>query len=330
MERELAEQNRILYLSKGEVAQTGLTMPEVIDAVEQAFREKGEGRVEMPPKPGVHSRPNSFIHAMPAYIEATGALGVKWVAGYPENSKRGLPYISGLVVLNDPDTGLPLAVMDCVWITAMRTGAATAVAARCLAREDSSALGVLGAGVQGFSNLEALKVLFPIERVVAYELEEGQFRRYERRVRERWPEIEIARAGGPRQAVEGMDIVVTAGPIVRPPHATIQAGWLPEGAFVSMVDFDSYWSGEALAEVDKFTTDDIPQLEHYKTLGYFQSIPPVYGELGELVTGRKAGRQTVRERTVACNLGLAIDDLATAPLVYQRAVEKGLGTWLPL
>ena len=324
------EQTKLLYLSQQEVAQTGLTMPEVIEAVEKAFGEKGEGRVEMPPKPGVHSRPNAFIHAMPAYIAATGALGVKWVGGYPENSKRGLPYISGLVVLNDPDTGLPLAVMDCVWITAMRTGAATAVAARRLAREDSRVLGVLGTGVQGFSNLEALKVLFPIERVVAYDIDENQFRRYQRRVRGCCPEIEVVQAEEPRQAVDGMDIVVTAGPIVRPPHATIRAGWLSEGAFASMVDFDSYWSGEALTEVDKFTTDDIPQLEHYRTLGYFQSIPPVYGELGELVTGRKAGRENARERTVACNLGLAIDDLAAAPLVYERAVQKDLGTWLPL
>jgi ornithine cyclodeaminase/alanine dehydrogenase-like protein (mu-crystallin family) len=324
------KEHQILYLSRKEVAECGLTMPEVIEAVEQAFREKGEGRVEMPPKPGVHSRPNSFIHAMPAYIAATGALGIKWVAGYPENSRRGLPYISGLVVLNDPYTGLPLAVMDCVWITAMRTGAATAVAARYLARKDSKILGVLGAGVQGFSNLEALKVLFPIERVVAYDVDEAQLERYQQRVRSRWPQIEVQRASEPRQAVEGMDIVVTAGPIVRPPHATIQPGWLSKGAFASMVDFDSYWSGEALAEIDKFTTDDIPQLQHYRTLGYFQTIPPVYAELGELVTGRKPGRQTAGERTVACNLGLAIDDLATAPLVYKRAVDKGLGTWLPL
>ncbi|UCF98689.1 MAG: hypothetical protein JSV89_03920 [Spirochaetaceae bacterium] len=321
---------RLLYLSKKEVAETGLTMPEVIEAVEQAFREKGEGRTEMPPKPGVHSRPNSFIHAMPAYIAGSGAIGVKWVAGYPENSKKGLPYISGLIVLNDPDTGLPLAVMDCVWITAMRTGAATAVAARYLARKESKTLGVLGAGVQGFSNLEALKVLFPIERVAAYDIDEGQFDRYRQRIHDRWPDVEVVAASEPRQAVEDMDMVVTAGPIVRPPHATINAGWLSEGAFISMVDFDSFWSGEALAELDKFTTDDIPQLEHYKTLGYFQSIPPVYADLGELVSGRKSGRQSDTERTAACNLGLAIDDLATAPLVYKRAVERGLGTWLPL
>jgi ornithine cyclodeaminase/alanine dehydrogenase len=324
------KEQRILYLSRKEVAETGLTMPEVIEAVERAFKEKGEGRVEMPPKPGVHSRPNSFIHAMPAYIAATGALGLKWVAGYPENRKRGLPYISGLLVLNDAETGLPTAVMDCIWITAMRTGAATAVAARYLARQDSRTLGVLGAGVQGFSNLEALKVLFPIERVVAYDIDTVQQEIYQQRIRQRWPEIEVVQASRPEQAVEDMDIVVTAGPIVRPSHATIQAGWFSEGAFASLVDFDSYWSSEALGEVDKFTTDDLPQLEHYKTLGYFQNIPPVYADLGELATGRKPGRQTDQERNIACNLGLAIDDLATAPLVYRRAIDRGLGTWLPL
>jgi len=204
------------------------------------------------------------------------------------------------------------------------------VAARHLAREDSKVLGVLGAGVQGFSNLEALKVLFPIERVVAYDIDPGQLENYRQRIRKRWPEIEVVPCSRPEQAVKEMDIVVTAGPIVRPPHATIQAGWLSKGAFASLVDFDSYWSGEALREVDKFATDDIPQLEHYKTLGYFQDIPPVYADLGELVTGRKPGRQTAGERTIACNLGLAIDDLATAPLVYRRAIDRSLGTWLTL
>ena len=90
----------------------------------------------MPPKPGVHSRPDAFIHAMPAYIPALHAIGMKWVSGYPANQARGLPYITGLLILNDDETGLPLAVMDCTWITAMRTGAATALAAKYLARPE--------------------------------------------------------------------------------------------------------------------------------------------------------------------------------------------------
>ena len=109
---------RLLYLSQAEVASVGPTMAEIICALEQMFHEKGRGRVEMPPKPGIHTMPDAFIHAMPAYIPALKSAGMKWVAGYPENNARGLPYITGLVILNDPETGVPLAVMDCVWITA--------------------------------------------------------------------------------------------------------------------------------------------------------------------------------------------------------------------
>ena len=129
---------RILYLSRADVEAVGVTMAEIIDALEVAFHEHGLGHVEMPPKPGVHSRPEAFIHAMPAHIPALHAIGVKWLSAYPANQARGLPYITGLLILNDDETGLPLAVMDCTWITGMRTGAATALAAKYLARPDSA------------------------------------------------------------------------------------------------------------------------------------------------------------------------------------------------
>ncbi len=320
-------EHRILYLSQSEVASAGVTMREIIDALEVAFREHGEGRVEMPPKPGVHTRPDAFIHAMPAYVAALRAVGMKWVGGYPQNQSRGLPYISGLFILNDDDTGLPLAVMDCAWITAMRTGAATAVAAKHLARPDSSTVGILGCGVQGRSNLEALKTLFPIERVVAYDIVPEQTDRFASEVEARWG-LRVVRAEQPREAVSGCDMVVTAGPILRKPHATIKAGWLNKGAFASLVDFDSYWDGPAMKEADKFCTDDVPQLEHYRSVGYFQDIPPVHATVGELVAGKKPGRTDPRERTMTCNLGLALDDVATAPIIYRRAIERGIGTWL--
>jgi len=324
------QERRLLYLSKADVVATGLTMAEVTGAVEVAFREKGLGRVEMPPKPGVHpGGGDNFLHAMPAYIPALGAAGIKWVSGFPGNQKRGLPYITGLLILNDPETGIPISVMDCVWITAMRTGAATAVAAKHLARADSSVLGVLGCGVQGRSNAEALKLLFPIQRVMAYDLDAEAARRYADDVSARL-RIEVVPVSDPRKAVSGCDIVVTAGPILKKPHRTIQPGWLDEGAFASLVDYDSYWHPDALCEVDKFCTDDVPQLRHYQSIGYFQDIPPIHADVGELAAGLKLGRQTRSERTMTANLGLAMDDMAVAPLVYQRAVAKGIGTWLPL
>ncbi len=320
---------KLLYLSQSDVAAVGLSMAEIFAALERMFREKGEGRVEMPPKIGIHPAPDAFIHAMPALIPAQKAAGIKWVGGYPENSKRGLPYITGVLILNDYETGVPLALMDCTWITAKRTGAATALSAKYLARPDSATVGILGCGVQGRSNLEALKVLFPLKKVFAYDTHADRSARYAHEVSAQLG-VEAVSVIDPKQAVVNSDIVVTAGPILRQPHATIQRGWLRAGAFASMVDFDSYWHPAALHEVDKFCTDDVPQLHHYRDVGYFQDIPPIHADLGELVTGRKPGRQEPEERTIACNLGLALDDMATAPLIYQRALEKGMGMWLPL
>jgi ornithine cyclodeaminase/alanine dehydrogenase-like protein (mu-crystallin family) len=322
------EKAKLLYLSYADVSAVGPGMGEIIDALEVAFREKGQGRVEMPPKPGIHTRPEAFIHAMPAYIPALGAAGLKWVSGYPENYRRGLPYISGLLILNDPETGLPLSVMDCVWITAMRTGAATALAARYLARPDSRTLGVLGCGVQGRSNLLALRELFPLERVYAYDINSEAASRYASEMRAQTG-LEVIIVQEPRQAVEGQDLVITAGPILKQPHATIRAGWLSRGAFASPVDFDSYWHPDALQEADKFCTDDTAQLRYYQSAGYFQHIPPVHADLGELVARIKPGREWEDERIICANLGLAIDDIATASLIYQRALERGIGTWLP-
>jgi ornithine cyclodeaminase/alanine dehydrogenase len=322
--------NQLLYLSQEDVTNVGLTMAEIIDSLEIAFRAKGEGHTEMPPKPGIHpGGGDNFIHAMPAYIPDLKSAGIKWVSGFPDNPDRGLPYITGLLILNDADTGLPVSVMDGVWMTAKRTGAATAISARHLARPESEIVGVLGCGVQGRSNVEALKVLFPVKKIMAYDVDDAAGKRYADDIQNSL-DIEVETVKSPRQAVSGCDIVVTAGLILKKPHATIQAGWLDEGAFASLVDFDAYWHPDAMQETAKFCTDDTPQLRQYQQSGYFQGIPEVHADLGELSTGQKPGRETSEERTMTANLGLAIDDMAVAPLLYQRAREKGIGTWLDL
>lgn len=319
----------LLYLSRADVERVDLPMSVIIAALEEMFREKGEGRTEMPPKPGIHPRPDAFLHAMPAYLPKSGAAGMKWVGGFPENQRRGLPYISGLLILNDPETGLPVSVMDCTWITAMRTGAATAVAAKHLARPESASAGILACGVQGRSNLRALAEVFALERVRAYDVR--------REVAERFAaemgaalDLDVAVVDSPRAAVEGLDLVVTSGPILKHPTPAIGAGWLAPGAFASAVDFDSYFQGAALREMDRIVTDDLPQMEHYRGLGYFRETPRADSELAEIVCGQKPGRVRADERTLAMNLGIALDDMATAIHVYRRARKLGLGTLLPL
>jgi ornithine cyclodeaminase/alanine dehydrogenase-like protein (mu-crystallin family) len=321
--------SQFLYLSRESVEQVGLDMATIIQLLERAFQEKGAGRVEMPPKPGIHTQPDAFIHAMPAYIPALRSAGIKWVSGYPENQKRGLPYITGLLILNDVDTGIPLAVMDCAWITAYRTAAATALAARYLARPDSQVASILACGVQGRTNLEALKVLFPIRRAYAYDVIPEVQERFVHEMSEKLG-IEVIGVSEPRKAVVESDLVVSSGPILKHPTPTIQKDWLQPGGFGSAVDFDSYWSPDALAQMDKISTDDHAQFQYYRTAGYFSQTPDPYADLGEIVAGLKPGRERVDERTLAINLGLALDDMAVAPRIYQTAKERGLGSWLPL
>jgi ornithine cyclodeaminase/alanine dehydrogenase len=285
----------ILYLSRAEVAGVGLGMGEIIEIVERVFREKGSGEVEMPPKPGIHPAPDSFIHAMPAYVPALGAAALKWVGGYPQNPTRGLPYITGLLILNDPETGMPLAVMDATWITAMRTAAASAVAAKYLANPDPKAIAIIGCGVQGRSHAEAMTAAFPtMSTVRAYDVSAGNLDGYIDEMSGRFTGISFEKCDSARETLADADIIVTAGPIKKIPEPGIEAGWIKPGAFASPVDFDTYWHREALGEFAKILTDDVPQ---------FHLI-------------------------ISMHLGLAIEDAAVARRLYDMAIEAGVGQWL--
>ena len=319
----------ILYLSRRDIESINLPMIEVIEALDEMFKEKGNGKVEMPPKPGIHTRPNAFIHAMPAYIPSLESAGMKWVSGYPGNQAKGLPYISGLLILNDPDTGIPIAIMDCTWITAMRTGAATAVAAKYLARPESASVGIVACGVQGRSNLEALACLFKIKKVLAFDIKPDIAVHYAEEMKVQLG-LDIEPVKSLPEAVKDLDMVVTSGPILKNPTPAIEAGWLAEGAFASLVDFDSYWQGQAMKEMDKIATDDLSQMSYYRHEGYFKETPEAYADLGEIIAGMKPGRENVSERIAAVNLGLALDDMATAIRIYKRAKEMGVGRELPL
>ena len=321
---------RLLYLSKKDVDKIDLSMEEIIEALDEAFKEKGRGKIEMPPKPGIHTQPDAFIHAMPAYIPSLGSAGIKWVSGYPENYKQNLPYINGLLILNDPNTGVPLSVMDCIWITAMRTGAATAVAAKYMANMDSHTVGILGCGVQGRTNLKALTITIPaLKEVKAYDISSDAVNRYVEEMRKDTGLI-VRIVATPKEAVQDSDIIVTAGPILKEPHPVIEDYWVKSGVFASPVDFDSYWKKSAFENCDKFVTDDKDQCLYYKSLGYFQHIPEIYADLGEIAAGIKPGREQKEEKIICANLGLAMDDMATAIKIYKKAVRNSIGTWLEL
>ena len=323
---------KILYLSRADVERAGVTIAEIVRALEEMFREKAGGRTEMPPKSAVYPGPagsGSFINAMPALLPGVGLAGVKWVASAPENFRRGLPSLSALMIVNEAETGLPVCVMDASWITAKRTAAASVAAAKRLARNDAETLAIVGCGVQGYEHVEALRTAFRLRRIRAFDLRREAAAAFAFRVRES-SDLDVDVFDTAAEAVGGSDLVVTAGTIVKDPQPALGRTNFAPGVFVSAVDYDSSWSGEALAAADILVTDDLAQMQAFRDRGYFRSLPDRVGELADLISGRAPGRTLPEERTMAMNMGIALDDLAAARLVLEKARFLGLGLELDL
>jgi len=323
----------LVYLSRADVESLNVSMKEVLDALDLGFAAKGRGNTEMPPKPGIHPRPDCFIHAMPAYVKELEVAGLKWVSGYPPNTAKGLPYITGLLVLNDCETGVPLAVMDCAWVTAMRTGASVGIAARYLARSGSAAAAIVGCGVQARTSLRALVEELPaLAEVRCYDLFPEATQRFIADMAALFPALRFVTCASAPDAVRPADVVVTAIPIAMDPQPDLDAGMLNEGALAVTLDYDSAWTSAAMQECDKFCSDDVGQLLATKAHGvYFGGIPAaVSADLGELAAGLKPGRENDGERIFSMNMGIAVDDMVTAKVLYERALERGVGVRLPL
>jgi ornithine cyclodeaminase/alanine dehydrogenase len=323
-------EHEIRYLSRRDVEELGLGMAPVIEAVEEAFREKGLGRTIMPAKHWLAPSERRFYSAMTSVVPSARAAACKWQSGSSDNPAHGLPYLTGLLVLNDAETGLPIAVMDSTWITAMRTAAATAVTARYLARPALESFAMLGCGVQGRRHVEALRVVYPgLRHVQAYDTDPEALRRYVRDIGERHG-LEVRPCTSACEAVRGAPLVVTGGPIEPTLPRTIDADWLEPGMLGVSIDYDCYWRPAAFRAADKFFSDDVPQLEHQREYGYFLDTPAVIGEIGDIVAGKRPGRERPDEVILAMNLGISIEDVTTARRVYDLAVARGRGTVLPL
>lgn len=305
----------ILYLSRQEVADLLPPVLEQIDVVERTYRAMAAGRVELPPKPGVHPRENAFIHAMPAYLADEDVAAIKWVAGYPQNKERGLPYISGLIVVNDADTGFPLAVMDAAEITAARTAAASGVCIRRWAPRGWRRAAILGCGEQGRYHARVVCALEPDAVITAYDVQPG-------RVEELEGQVEAA--ASPREAVAGAEVVISAVPIAENPEPPIATEWLRDHYLALPLDFDASFQPGPIADTGLFVSDDIAQFEYYRSRGHFQGWPEPHMSVGEALD-----RRVDAKRVACCNLGVGALDAAFANRVLVAARERGIGTSVP-
>jgi ornithine cyclodeaminase/alanine dehydrogenase len=308
--------SRLLFLSRAEVADLLPEVSEQLDLVEHAYRALAAGRVELPPKPGVHPRKDSFLHAMPAYLRDEDVVTLKWVGGYPANKAKGLPYITGLIVVNDAETGLPVAVMDGAEITAARTAAASGVCVRRFAPEGWSRAAILGCGEQGLFHARLLRALEPGVEIRAWDPHPERIARLGDLVQA---------ASGWEEALAGADVVVTAGPIVEDPPSPLRPEHLGERWLALPIDFDFYFGKEAVAAADLFLADDVGQFEYYREQGHFQGWPAPAGNVGEGL-----GRESSPDRVLCCNLGIGALDAAFANVVLERARAAGAGTELEL
>lgn len=313
----------ILYLSNADVEACGLGLAEIEAAVEAVFAAKAAGRALMKPKLALHAPERALFLASPGVLDAPAYGGVKWL-GVADNRDRGLPHIAGLVVLNEAETGMPVAVMDARWITGVRTAAITAVAARRLARPDSASIAFVACGLQARTHLRALRLHFPLTRLRALSRRLSTAEAFAEEARAQGLDAEAVEE--PRQAIAGMDIVVTSTPVTPPAAPFLDAAWLAPGSFTSMVDGGRPWLPAALPALDRFVTDDIDQAGTEN----LARPKPYDGEVADLVSGALPGRKSPEERNALVFAGLGLADVAVGAAVYERAVEKGIGRALPL
>jgi alanine dehydrogenase len=323
------------FLSGPDIDSLGLSNAEILTAVEDAVRAHGDGRVVVEPR--VHLVPDNngagHFNVLRGHLQAPGISGVKVVGDFVANYAAGLPSELGLLTLYDAETGVPLSIMDATMITACRTGAMTAVGARYLARRDSRVLGHVGARGTAFWNVVLLDEMFDLDEI---------------RITSRRPESreafaqQLAAVTGTRvrvtasadEAFDGADILVEASRLTEP-EPLLRTGSVQPGAFVVPYGTVSAVELDLLDVMDKVVVDDWREaqsgrfgaLRRHVDTGRL-SAASLYAELGQIVTGRRPGRERSDERILLWHRGLAILDIALGLAILRRAEQQGIGTML--
>lgn len=296
------------WLDRDQVRELMPSIEDQLDLVHETYVASARGRVELPPKPGLHPREGAFLNAMPAWLMDRDVVAMKWVSAFPANAARGLPTVSGLIVVNDPETGLPVLVMDAEEVTATRTAVASGVAVRHLAHPGWKRVAILGYGAQGRSHAAVLRMLEPDVEVVAW----GP--------RLAAPVDGVEVAPDARTAVEGADVVITSGPMGGHSSPVVQPAWLPARCLVLPVDYDARVRPEVSLAADLFAVDDVPQFASFVERGSFAGWAAPHRSLGEALLAEPSG-----DLRLVCSLGVGSVDAVIAGEVWEREKVARLG-----
>ena len=311
-----------------------LDMPTALKIVEQVYRSHGEGKVVMPTKITLdlgEGRPwppyKGFMNAMPAYLGDVDIAGIKWAGGFQNNYKIGLPYISAMILLINPKNGTFLAAMDGAYITAIRTGAASAVCAKVLARKDASMLGIIGAGVQGRMHLRALQQVFKLKEVRVFDIKEGTAEKYREQMTAELG-LNILPKRSYQEVVEGADVICT---VTIGDEPMVKKEWLKTGSLIISVGSYQELDPDVALSADKIVVDHWGQASHRGELAKLVEAGKIgekniHAEIGEILSGKKKGREREDEDILAVPIGLGSVDIGCAFEVYRKALDKKIGT----
>lgn len=323
-----------LLLQRSEI-QSLLGIEECMTVVEQAFRLYAEGKTTPPGILGIAARDGRF-HTKAGMLELERPyFAAKTNANFPQNAKRfGLPLIQGIVLLCDGANGYPLALMDSIEITILRTGAATGVAAKYLARTDAKTATICGCGNQGRISLRALANVRSLTRVHAWDIDENQARRFADELSKALG-IEVKAVNDLDKAVRESDICVTCTPSSQP---FLSREYVSPGTFIAAVGADSEEKQEldsSLMVSNKVVVDLLEQCSrigelHHAVRQRLITVTDVHAELGDVIAGKRAGRTSEDETIIFDSTGAALQDVAAAAIVYEKAVRSGLGIMLDM
>ena len=307
-----------------------ITMKEAVEVAEEVFRSHGEGTVVMPPKINLNmGEKGEWPHywgssnSMPAYVDSLEAMGVKFASGYKKNPEKGLPFVLATIILCAKDTGYPIAVMDGTYITAIRTGAASAVAAKYLGIKNPKTLGIIGAGTQARMNIRALHEIFDFKEVRITDVNKDYALKCAVEMnKELGINIKVVDSG--RHAVEESDIIVTVTVADEP---LVMKEWLKPGALVLSLGSYQELDENIPLKADKLVVDNWEQNTHRGELVKLINAGKLdrsmlYSELGEIVAGKKVGRENDNEIICACLIGMGSLDIGTAKYVYDKLKDK--------
>ncbi len=319
----------VRLLSDGDVNRL-FSMKDAIPAVEHAFAEEAEGRVEMPSKIYLDVKGYGDFRAMPAFVPSIDTAGIKWVNVHPDNPEKGLPTVMATLLLSEPQTGKLLCVMNASSLTDLRTGAAGGVAAKYLARKDASVIGFIGSGRQAWTQAIAYREVFGdrIKLVKVYSRRPEHAQAFAGIVKEELGyDVQAYRTA--KEAADA-DIIATVTPARSP---VLKAEWVKPGTHVNAIGADAPGKQEletALTQKARVIVDSVEQASHSGEVNvpisqglYNKNM--IAATIGEVITGKARGRTGDREITIFDSTGLAIQDMAVGHIVYERALMERKG-----